>query len=152
MLEQRQYAEKIGLEHAHTMELEQFNNYWDEEYMPQLEQEYEKEEADLRKKHNQELLELKEYLEKEWLSGGLKLKFSSNLLNIKRKIDATTNLGDIDKANKLRERAQELQMTEMEKAQDEWRTKMQSKAENMLKRHKVEMETLMNKIDSKRNN
>lgn len=75
----RQIAERLGVEEAHMLEFQQFNQVWDRK-MDEYERNVEELVVNMREKHKSELLEFQQKM----LEKHQKPKFSKDLLNLRR--------------------------------------------------------------------
>ena len=142
----RQIAERLGVEEAHMLEFQQFNLCWDKKM-----QEYEQHAKELveamRERHKKELTD---WQKKMIATSQKKVKFSKELLNLRKIQDCLARQKDYKEAAKMKARADNLQAWELEKLGNQRQQQMYQKEARFKQRQKNEMAALIKRIQTGR--
>lgn len=144
-LRSRQIAERLGVEEAHMLEFQQFNQKWDKKM-----EEYERNATQLvenaKARQAQELREFQAKL----LASPLKPKFSKELLNLRKIQEHLAKQRDYSEAHKMKAKADSLESWELEKQQNARQRSMFQKEAKFKHKHKLELNALCKRIESGR--
>ncbi|TMW69759.1 hypothetical protein Poli38472_001915 [Pythium oligandrum] len=141
----RQIAERLGVEEAHMLEFQQFNQVWDRK-MEEYERNVEELVVNMREKHKTELLEYqKKLLEKQQ-----KPKFSKDLLNLRRIEEHLARQKDYNEAHKIKLKADALEAWELEKWKNQKQQEMLQREVKFKQRQKQDLDALLKRIQSGR--
>jgi hypothetical protein len=144
-LRSRQIAERLGVEEAHMLEFQQFNQRWDKK-MEEYEQNATQLAENAKARHAQELREFQAKL----LSSPLKPKFSKELLNLRKIQEHLAKQRDYSEAHKMKTKADSLESWELEKQQNARQRSMFQKEAKFKHKQKLEMNALTKRIESGR--
>ncbi len=142
----RQIAERLGVEEAHMLEFQQFNQLWDKRMA-----EYEQKSADLvetmRERHAATLNDYLRQLQGEPLK---RPKFSKELLNLRRIQQTLAKQKEYAEAHKVKLKGDNLEAFELEKLRNMHQVRMQTLAEKFKEKQTGEMHALLKRIQTGR--
>jgi hypothetical protein len=141
----RQIAERLGVEEAHMLEFQQFNQIWDSK-MKDYEEHSASLIANLKARHKAELQEFQEKL----ISKPLKPKFSKELLNLRKIQGHLAKQKDYAEAHKMKLKANSLEGWELEKQQNQRQQQMFKKEAKFKHKQQQEVRALKKRITSGR--
>ena len=140
-LKSRQISERLALEQAHGNELGEFNALWDER-LRNYEAKGRALEVAMRARHAQEL----EALRKARALAGRKPKFSKELLNLRTVQMTLAKQKDYRQAHHIKEKADALEVQEMEINAIDARAKKNGSEEKALTQHGLELNALAQRV------
>ncbi|KAF4319156.1 hypothetical protein BBO99_00007069 [Phytophthora kernoviae] len=141
----RQIAERLGVEEAHMLEFQQFNQVWDRK-MDEYERNVEDLVINMREKHKSELLEFQQKL----LEKHQKPKFSKDLLNLRRIEEHLARQKDYGEAHKIKLKSDALEAWELEKWRNLKQQEMFQREVTFKQRQKQDLDALQKRIQSGR--
>ncbi|KAF4028913.1 hypothetical protein GN244_ATG19386 [Phytophthora infestans] len=141
----RQIAERLGVEEAHMLEFQQFNQVWDRK-MDEYERNVEELVVNMREKHKSELLEFQQKL----LEKNQKPKFSKDLLNLRRIEEHLARQKDYGEAHKIKLKSDALEAWELEKWRNLKQQEMFQREVTFKQRQKQDLDALQKRIQSGR--
>ena len=106
----RQIAERLGVEEAHMLEFQQFNQIWDKK-MAEYEHHAEELIEAMKDRHSSELREFQRKL----MAKQIRPKFSKDLLNLRKIQDTLAKQKDYAEAHKMKLKGDALEAWELEK-------------------------------------
>ena len=110
-LRSRQVAQRLGIEEAHMLEFQQFNEMWDRTMHEYEERARELLEA-MRQRHELDFTELRE----KGAGSGVNIKASAKLLDLRRIEQTLAKQGEYTEAHKVKLRADRMEYAERERA------------------------------------
>lgn len=141
----RQIAERLGVEEAHMLEFQQFNQVWDRK-MEEYERNVEELVVNMREKHKSELLGFQQKL----LEKQQKPKFSKDLLNLRRIEEHLARQKDYNEAHKIKLKADALEAWELEKWKNQKEQEMLQREVTFKQRQRQDLDALLKRIQSGR--
>ncbi|RLN90549.1 hypothetical protein BBJ28_00012307 [Nothophytophthora sp. Chile5] len=154
----RQIAERLGVEEAHMLEFQQFNQVWDRK-MDEYERNVEELVVAMREKHRAELLEFQQKM----LEKHQKPKFSKDLLNLRRieehlarqkefvnPAEVLHSLDCYGEAHKIKLKSDALEAWELEKWRNLKQQEMFQREVTFKQRQKQDLDALQKRIQSGR--
>jgi len=140
----RQIAQRLGVEEAHMLEFQQFNSMWDQKM-----KEYEQRAGELleamRQRH---MLDLREFHKKQQEAPELKPKHSKDLLDLRRIEVTLAKQGDYAEAQKVKVRADALEVSEIERSRQEREQQVLGTEGKLLHRQEQELKALRQRIQT----
>ena len=144
-LRERQIAQRLGVEEAHMLELQQFNSTWDRKMSEYEERANELLEA-MRHRH---MLDLKETRQRVLDHAAMyKPKFSKELLELRRMEKSVARLGQYAEAHQVKVRADALENSEIQRLDAEMRQSASNAEFNMLQKQECELAALRQRIQN----
>jgi len=142
-LRSRQIAERLGVEEAHMLEFQQFNQKWDKK-MEEFNRNAKKLEEDMKARHAHALREFQTKL----ISKPMKPKFSKELLNLRRIQEHLARQRDYTEAHKMKLKADSLENWELEKQQNARQRSMFQKEAKFKHKQKLELNALRQRVST----
>ena len=143
-LRSRQVAQRLGIEEAHMLEFQQFNTMWDRKM-----KEYDERAAELleamRQRHE---LDAHEFQEKKLAEPPKKTKHSSELLDQRRIEGVLARSGDYAEAQKVKVRADAMEVAEHDRAKLEREQHMMTVHAKFTHRQEQELNALRQRVQS----
>lgn len=143
-LRSRQEAQRLGIEEAHMLEFQQFNDMWDRQM-----KEYDDRAAELleamRQRHE---LDAAEFGQKKAAEPARKPKHSSELLDLRRIEQVLARQGEYVEAQKVKVRADTVEAAEIERAKVEREQSLLHVEARFLARQEQELSALRQRITS----
>lgn len=145
-LRSRQIAERLGVEEAHMLEFQQFNLCWDKKFR-EYDEHAESLVESMKARHRQELADWQKQIIGE---SQKRIKFSKELLNLRRIQEVLAKQKDYQQAALMKARADNLEAWELEKLGNRKQQDLFLKEQRFKKRQKSELEALMKRVETGR--
>eukprot|EP01029_Cantina_marsupialis_P028437 TRINITY_DN776172_c0_g1_i1.p1 TRINITY_DN776172_c0_g1~~TRINITY_DN776172_c0_g1_i1.p1 ORF type:complete len:236 (+),score=64.87 TRINITY_DN776172_c0_g1_i1:51-758(+) len=146
IVKSRHIAERLGVEEAHMLEFQQFNEIWDQKM-----EEYEEQATDLlQTMKERHIMELQKFQE-ELIGKPARPKFSKELLNLRRIEECLARRKDYAEAAKVKMRCDELEAREAERCNTEKQSSMHNAEKKFVHKQSQEMNALRKRIQTGKN-
>jgi hypothetical protein len=145
-LRSRHIAERLGVEEAHMLEFQQFNIVWDRK-MRDYEQHALELTASIKERH---AAELAEWQQKTIATSQKRVKFSKELLNLRRIQECLAKQKDYQQAALMKARADNLEAWELEKLGNQKQQDLFLKEGRFKDRQASELEALFKRVQTGR--
>ena len=142
----RQIAERLGVEEAHMLEFQQFNIIWDKK-MAEYEQHAQELVQAMKERHTKELAE---WQKKVIASSHKRLKFSKELLGLRKIQHCLAKSKDYQQAALMKARADNLEAWELEKLGNQKQQDLHLKEQRFKAKRKAELTALLKRIQTGR--
>eukprot|EP00741_Cyanophora_paradoxa_P008108 tig00001229_g7845.t1 len=142
----RQIAERLGVEEAHMLEFQQFNQMWDKKMMEYEIKAQELEQA-MRDRH---AAEYAEFIEQLQMKPEHSPKFSKELLNLRRIQEVLAKQKEYADAHKVKLKADNLEAWELEKLRNQRDQKIANLISKFQSKQMMEMQALHKRVQTGR--
>lgn len=142
----RQIAERLGVEEAHMLEYSQFNNVWDRK-MEEYETHALKLVEAMKRRHGEDLAA---WQKKMIAQSQKRVKFSKELLNLRRIQDVLAKQKDYQQAALMKARADNMEASELEKLGNRKQQDLFLKEQRFKKQQKSELQALSLRVQTGR--
>lgn len=142
----RQIAERLGVEEAHMLEFQQFNILWDKK-MKDYEDHAQNLASKMKERHESELIE---WQKKMISTSQRRLKFSKELLNLRKIEHCLAKQKDYQQAALMKARADKQEAYELQNLGNRTQSNLYVKEQRFKKKQKVELEALLKRIQTGR--
>ena len=142
----RQIAERLGVEEAHMLEFQQFNILWDKK-MKDYEEHAQNLASTMKDRHRQELMD---WQKKMIATSQRRIKFSKELLNLRRIEKCLAKQKDYQQAALMKAKADKQEAYELQHLGNRSQSNLHIKEQRFKRQQKIELSALMKRIQTGR--